>query len=85
MYAELIDNCLEIEADNPELCPNSDEARRHLRDAQRRRDEYYRATYVGESVIKPGESVIKPKPPAKKEVVMSLINSISQKTTSIIE
>ncbi len=45
MYAELIDNCLEIEADNPELCPNSDEARRHLRDAQRRRDSIGRRCY----------------------------------------
>lgn len=66
MYEELIDNCLEIEADNPELCPNSDEARQHLRDAQRRRDEYYRTAYVGESVIKSGESVIKPEPPVTK-------------------
>ncbi len=66
MYEELIDNCLEIEMDNPELCPNSDEARQHLRDAQRRRDEYYRAEYVGEPVIKSDESVIKPQPPATK-------------------
>jgi hypothetical protein len=66
MYEELIDNCLEIEADNPELCPNSDEARQHLRDAQRRRDEYYQTAYVGEPVIKSSESVTNPGPPATK-------------------
>lgn len=48
MYEDLVANCEDIETDNPELCPNSEDAKQNLYDARDRRKEYFSNNYTRE-------------------------------------
>lgn len=50
MYEDMVANCEDIEADNPELCPNSDDAWQNLYDARDRRNKYIRDEYDAELI-----------------------------------